>query len=290
MVETKEFHKYGKTLLYNIYDDSAIQSISPDQIEFWRNAHKQHVKESRSKGAQKASETREIRRQKRDDVYTEVGEKFKLLSDINEMLGATYLLAFWTLWASRWAKEYQVKRAVSKTPHLQTDKTAYWYSLKKEAIGLLVTSPVGKLSFYEPPKPKVRASLCEFHREEWRDSSLSLGFGEFVEQQFEQLVRCNECEIDQMYFALYFLEIKSPLADGWTFSFHTPYSVGSQFLPDPAVLPRVFHTREQEGMFRFGRTLQDVEKIIYSERDVKRNLQGAMSNYLSVANSQELSN
>jgi hypothetical protein len=49
-------------------------------------------------------------------------------------------------------------------------------------------------------------------------------------------------------------------------------------LPLKDNLPRVHHT-EQEGMFRFGRSLFEEEKIVFKEKEVLKHFQEAVQKF-----------
>ena len=61
------------------------------------------------------------------------------------------------------------------------------------------------------------------------------------------------------------------------FAFHIPYPVGRAFLPPPHSLPHVRQTEQEDGLFRFGRRLDDGEKILYREKDVETQFAQALT-------------
>src|SRR5205085_7461991 len=64
------------------------------------------------------------------------------------------VLAYWTLWASRLAKENHVK-ALNGKKHaaLYATRRDVWYERKNQAMLLLAQTPYARLSFYRPPDP-----------------------------------------------------------------------------------------------------------------------------------------
>lgn len=74
--------------------------------------------------------------------------------------------------------------------------------------------------------------------------------------------------VERDYYALYYLEITTSIIPDVHFSFHMPYPVGKSLFHSPKNLPTVQHI-EQDGLFRFGRTLYPFEKITHREIDVR---------------------
>ena len=70
-------------------------------------------------------------------------------------------------------------------------------------------------------------------------------------------------EYEKDYYSLYYLKIS---AGNYTFSFHTPYTIGKDFLPDKNTLPKADNHKEQEGIFRFGRIVFKDEETVYQEK------------------------
>ena len=73
-------------------------------------------------------------------------------------------LAFWTMWASRWAKLNELKKRRART---EEEKNSYaesvdaWYSFKDDALRVLSQSLLAKVSFYRPENPdKVSVFFC----------------------------------------------------------------------------------------------------------------------------------
>jgi hypothetical protein len=78
------------------------------------------------------------------------------------------------------------------------------------------------------------------------------------------------------FYSLYYLEVRAEAFPDLCFAFHMPYPLGKAFWPAPQRLPQVEHL-EQDGVFRFGRTLAADEKIIYREQDVLAHFEAALA-------------
>ncbi len=144
VVGYSSFRKWGKDLEYPLYDAYHIKRISQEDINNWRNRHKKKLEEARKSALQKASETRNKNRAIQKEFYENTWKN--LLKEwflIDGQLGASLQLAYWTMWISRWAKEYQIK---SRTARIKADeyldKKEQFYSLKNEAIKRLALSPL----------------------------------------------------------------------------------------------------------------------------------------------------
>ena len=96
--------------------------------------------------------------------------------------------------------------------------------------------------------------------------------------------RCPHCTVERArdYYSLFFLEITAVTFPGLRFAYHTPYPIGKRLgFPSPGKLPRVDHSdAEQEGLFRFGRSLLEEEKIIYREQEVQQHFEAALAEFL----------
>jgi hypothetical protein len=188
-------------------------------------------------------------------------------------------LAYWTIWASRWAKENQIKASRgTKYADVYAKRRDEWYVQKNQAMLLLAQTPYARLSFYRPPDAdKHHLWLCQEHYEEKHEGYYE-SIWEYYYQNTASVRQCPQCSIscEKDYYALYYLEITSTIFPDLRFSFHMPYPIGRTSLPKPQKLPRMEHT-EQDGMFRFGRPLVDDEKVIYRERDVQINFEQALA-------------
>lgn len=195
--------------------------------------------------------------------------------------GSMMELAYWTMWANRWAKLNEVKEWAAKrmdTREKYAGKKESWYGKKNEAIKVLASSGFGKLSFYRPADPdKIHVYFCDHHFEEFREER-SYGIYERVMDAYwcnpKKYERCPDCTVEKEhdYYSLYFLEIGD---DECRFSFHTPFPIGKNFLPSKKVIPSI-EQEEDEGMFRFGRPLNPEEVVTHTEKLVEKKLGEAL--------------
>jgi hypothetical protein len=271
VLEYRTFRKLGRNLEYSVHDRREILKISQDEIQQWREAHQQDVQSHRKAGAQAATERRKVNRQIRHHFllsWQQTLDEWKQKGSAK--LVAVLVLAYWTLWASRWAKENHVKSLRGrKYAALYVARRDAWYERKNQAMRLLAQTPYASLSFYRPSDPdKHYLWLCEEHYEmkceEYYDD-----IWEFYYHNVALVEHCSQCVVTQVkdYYSLYHLEITTTVFPDIRFSFHMPYPIGRAWLPAPQQLPRVEHI-EQDGMFRFGRPLLADEKITYREQDV----------------------
>ncbi len=260
VLEYRTFRKSGQDLEYPVHDRREILKISQAEIQQWRETHQTEVQAHRKAGAQAATERRRANRQLRHHFllsWQQTIDEWKQKGSAELVL--VLVLAYWTLWASRWAKENHVKS-------LRGRKYAALYVARRDA---LAQTPYTRLSFYHPSDPdKHYIWLCEEHYEmkckEYYDD-----IWEFYHHNAAMIDQCSQCVVTQEkdYYSLYHLEITTTVFPDIRFSFHMPYPVGRVWLPAPRQLPRVEHL-EQDGMFRFGRPLLASEKITYREQDV----------------------
>ena len=272
VVGYSSFKKWGKNLDYPIYDAYQIKSVSENEIEKWRLQHKQKIEQGRKQASQKAKSTRMINKRIHRDFYeTEWKAMLKEWFITDGKLGATLQLAFWTMWISRWAKEFQLnaKNARKHTEEYQQKKQLF-YLMKNKAVQLLIHSPYTKISFFQPDdSDKITyLNFCPKHYQLW---SLEREFDyvtnwDFYYSYIKDIHRCSLCEvhIQKDYYSLFYISIQH---NDYHFSFHTPHPIGEAYFPPKDSLPKISH-QEQEGMFRFGRTLFDDEKIIFKEKEV----------------------
>ncbi len=268
----RTFRKAGRDLTYPVHDRRIILLLTQAEIEQWRTQHQALVQLRRKPGVKKALASRENNTEARQNFRTWLEEMMQEWErNGNPQLVAAFRLAFWTQWASRWAKENQVKsvRAIKHQILYQARRDA-WYKRKDEALRALAKTPYTKLAFYEPEEPdKWTLWLCDEHMEMNREGFYDNKW-EFYAHNAKEVKHCPQCDvnIEKNYYALYSLQIASALFPELSFSFHMPYPLGKTFLPAPKKLPHVEHT-EQDGMFRFGRPLLDDEKMFYREKDVE---------------------
>jgi hypothetical protein len=280
VLEYRTFRKSGHDLEYPVHDRREILLISQDDIQQWRAIHQDEVRVRRQAAAQLALESRKVNQQKRQQFFHSWQQTIdEWRQKGSSELAHVLVLAYWTIWASRWAKENQIKAARgTKHAELYARRRDEWYERKNQAMLLLAQTPYARLSFYRPPDPdKYHLWLCQEHYEEKYEEYYE-SIWEYYYQNAERVKQCPQCSVsyEKDYYALYYLEITSAVFPDLRFSFHMPYPIGRANLPKPQTLPRVEHT-EQDGMFRFGRPLIDDEKIIYREQDVQTNFEHALA-------------
>jgi len=280
ILEYRTFRKAGRDLTYPVHDRRVILQLTQAEIEQWRTQHQSLVQLRRKTGVKKALVSREANEQTRQNVRTSLEEMMQEWEKHgNPQFVAAFRLAFWTQWASRWAKENQVKslNAIKYQALYQTRRDT-WYARKDSALRVLAQTPYARISFYKSEEPdKWTLWLCEEHMEMKRDF-LYHNKWEFFAIHAREIRQCPHCSVNSEndYYSLYSIHIASALFPELSFSFHIPYPLGRTFLPSPKKLPHVEHT-EQDGMFRFGRPLLENEKIFYREKDVEANFVQAMS-------------
>lgn len=281
----EDVNMYGKTFEMPMFDRYEVYKISKKDIRDWRKKEEKIQDKNRKRGAKKAIRTRNKNVSKHEKFYkTEWPKLLKKWHKKNFKIGATLELAFWTTWASRWAKYYQLKekRARTKGEEYRAKKELF-YKIKNNCIKLLVKSPIATLEFYRPQvSSKIsNARLCEYHFNEFKTQFPEYFNGTlfhgFMLRNQDELNRCKKCKmtLEKDYYSLYFLKIVTPETTDYSFSFHTPYPIGRKFLPSKKELPSVTDHRENEGMFRFGRLIDDDEKIIFKEKDVLKQIEDA---------------
>jgi hypothetical protein len=287
ILDYRTFHVAARDIEYPIYDRRVITEITPETLALWRSEHQALVKIRRKTGTQKAIESRKEHQHSRKafratwqtmvTVWTSQG---------SPELAATFQLAYWTVWASRWAKENQGKKLEAiKYRERYHDQEQIWYQRKNKAFHLLIHTPYAHLSFYRPEEPdKMTLHLCDEHYEDKREIGYMTKW-EYYELFRKEVRQCPNCLVheEQDYYSLYFLEIKADAFPGLRFSFHTPYPIGKSLgFPRPSKLPKVDHSdqEQEEGLFRFGRALLADEKIIYREQDVQAHFEAALAEFL----------
>ena len=280
VLEHRSFRKAGREMLYPVHDRRAVLNISPAEIAQWREAHQAQVHTHRSTAAQTAVQHRKANQHTRQDFFASwqhtVEEWIRCGSP---ELAVTLKLAYWTVWASRWAKENHSK-FLRGTKHnsLYAARRDAWYARKNEAMCVLLRTSYARLSFYRPEKADKRFIwLCEEHYELKREGYYD-DIWEFFDENAADIKQCLQCkvEFEKNYYALYYLEVKAEAFPDLRFSFHMPYPIGKSWFPAPAQLPKVEHV-EQDGLFRFGRALFAGEKITHREHDVLTHFEQALA-------------
>ncbi len=279
VLEYRTFRKAGKDLRYPVHDRRVVIAISQDEIASWRQEYQDQIQQHRRLGVSLAVERRKINQQLRQQfqlAWQETVTTWTIQASLD--LAQVLQLAYWTCWASRWAKENHLK-GLHSSKHMaryQAQRDA-WYARKNEAMQLLYHTPFAKLSFYRPENPdKMVLSLCDEHYEEKIEGYYEDKW-EFYEIHKAAINACPHCfvQIERDYYALYYLEITTAHFPELRFSFHMPYPIGKSHFPAPKKVPKVEHV-EQDGVFRFGRTLFPLEKITHRESDVLAQFEQAL--------------
>ncbi len=282
-------HKWGKQVQVPMYDRFAINQITPEKLRKWREEHEEHKKQTKMIGVKKAKVTKNKNDQMREDFKKEWKKKLISWHKEDPHLAATLNLAFWTLWISRWAKENQIKQMKAiKEETLEGYKAQkeVLYQYKNNGIELLKQSPFAKVTFYRPEEraDKEFVYFCNDHYIVWVEKREQIydfySKWDFLRDHKEDIIICGEChyEADKDFYSLYHLEIADKREQDYHFSFHTPYPIGKCFFPSPEKLEFVKH-QEQEGIFRFGRSLFGEEKIIHTEKKVLKEFHDAVEKY-----------
>jgi hypothetical protein len=281
----REFRKAARDIPYPVFDRREILSIPPERVEQWRTEHQSLVKLRRATGAKIAAASRKAHHHARAAASTTWETMVAVwTSQGSPELAAVLRLAYWAGWMSRLAKTNREKmqRAIKYRERYAAHEQN-WYHWKNTAFHLLLQTPYAHLSFYRPEDPdKISLSLCDEHNEERREMHMSKW--EYYDLFGASVRRCPECIVDRDkdYYSLYFLEITTDAFPGLRFAFHTPYPIGKKMrFPKPGKLPRVDHSdaEQEEGLFRFGRSLLDEEKVIYREQDVQGHVEEALATF-----------
>jgi hypothetical protein len=280
VLSTRSVFKSGRDLVYPVFDRRVILRLGQEDLSRWRSEHAGLVALRRRTGVQKARTSKMQNAQARQDEFATVEALFDEWERLEfPELAAVFRLAYWTVWASRWAKENQVKSANAiKYSRLYEERKDAWYARKDEAVALMARSSYAQLSFYQPEDAdKVTLVLCQEHHSQMRQGFYD-GKWDLYASHKAEITACPYCHVarEEDYYSLYALEVSASAAPQLHFSFHVPYPLGKRFLPTPASLPRVQH-QEQEGLFRFGRKLDESEKILYREKDVETRFGAAMA-------------
>src|SRR5947199_3608552 len=280
VLEYRHFRKGGQDLEYSVHERKLILTLSQDTIAQWRAEHQEQVRVHRKAGVQKAARQKQVNQQARRNFLAEWQQTVATWRQhADPELVAVLVLSFWTVWASRWAKENQVKsRRARKYTTLYLARSGEWYERKDQALHLLARTPYVQVSFYRPIDPDKRYLwLCEEHYELKREGYYE-DIWDFFYTHAAMIKQCPDCTVQQEkdYYSLYYLEVATQALADVRFSFHLPYPLGKTWLPKPNELRRVEHM-EQEGMFRFGRALFPNEKVIYREQEVLTHFQQALA-------------
>lgn len=280
ILEYRTFHKAARDLPYPVHDRRVIASLTPQTIERWRAEHQALGQLRRKTGVRKAVESRGVHQQSRQTFRQQWEAIVAAWKEHGSPeLAAALQLAYWTVWASRWAKANHLKRQ-SAPKHAATyqQRSDAWYARKNDAMQILAQTSYGRLAFYRPEEPdKLSLDLCSSHYEMKRELHYESKW-DFYADYRPEVRRCAKCAVNEErdFYSLYYLEVRAEAFPDLCFAFHMPYPLGKAFWPKPQHLPQVDHL-EQDGLFRFGRTLLDDEKIIYREQDVLTHFEAALA-------------
>ncbi|HTK10945.1 MAG TPA: hypothetical protein VL485_27480 [Ktedonobacteraceae bacterium] len=271
VLEYRSFRVAGRDQLFPVFDRRLVLAIPLEEVALWRKTHLAEMKERRLVGAQRAAVNRKSHTQARQHFMQSWLATVQAWQQIAPPeLVALLQLCYWTVLASRWAKENQLKALRSrKLSSVYQARKESWYARKNEAMRLLAGTSYAHLSFYRPPDPDKRHLwLCDEHYEE-KCEFYHESVWDFFALHAAEVRSCPRCSLDeeQDYYSLYYLEVKPELFPDLHFSFHMPFPVGKAFFPAPETLPNVQHV-EQDGLFRFGRSLVDEERTLHRENDV----------------------
>lgn len=287
ILEYRIFRKSGIHLEYPVHDRRLILSLSPTEIDNWRQESKQPIQNNGKTAAKiPRKNSQENHEENTDSRLAFSSDWEKIIADWEEQgsaeISATFQLAYWTVWASRWAKENQLNsfKSIEDRETYETYEThrQEWYQRKNQAVKVLIEMPYAMLYFYRPnDADKLYLELCDDHQEMMKDGYYWDKW-DFFYQNRKLVSKCRECVYSETkdYYSLYYLEIKSDKFPDFSFSYHTPYPIGRKFLPHPETLPYVDHV-EQDGIFRFGRPLLEQEKVIHTEKDVLAKFEAALA-------------
>lgn len=280
VLEYRQFRKAGRDMTYPVHERRSILQISQGDIAWWRETHRVQVLAHRKAGAQMAIEHKKANAQVRQDFqlgWLQTVEAWKQCGSLE--LAAVFMLAYWTVWASRWAKDNHL-RFLHGRKHsvLYAKRRDIWYERKNQAMRLLAQTPYARLTFYRPPEPdKHYLWLCEEHYE-LKCEGYYENIWDFFYHNAAMIKQCRQCSVnnEQNYYSLYHLEVMHVAFPDLRFSFHMPYPIGKAWFPSFKKLPEVEHI-EQDGVFRFGRSLLPTEKVAHREEDVVRYFEQALA-------------
>ena len=288
------FTAYGKDFECPYYDYKETKQITQEDIDKWRNEHKETVTANRKKGVAKANETRKKNKELVKNFYdNEWTTMVRGWEQIDIELAVTFKLAFWTMWTSRMAKEFQEKahRATIANVSKYNSKKEEFYKYKNTALELLTKSKYTNISFYRPEESdKIRVSFCDQHYEIWCEERRYIGYYDkwsYYYDNKKSIDNCKHCDVDvtKDYYSLYYLEITSPDVKDLKFSFHTPYPLANdEIYPPIESIPKVDHEENDEGLFRFGRSMFKEEMVVFTENRVRKYIEECIKDFKDIMN------
>lgn len=276
VVDYKSF-KYGDYPIFSRYQIE--KEITLEVIDLWRKEHNDKLHGQTDESKLRAKNTKAKRADKRKQVLADFNQQMSVWEEEDSLLANTYGLAYWTMWISRLAKSYQLKINTCNHKNIEKyeDIVDECYQKKNKSLFSLVNSSYTKVYFYRPNNPdKIHFHLCDYHYDQYREESWlgNCSIWDYLYANIDKIKSCSNCEYeeDKDYYSLYYFEI------GDKFSFHMPYSVGYPILGCLSKFPKIEH-EEQEGMFRFGRSLTDDELYIFTLAFVNRQFDRMLANF-----------
>lgn len=129
----------------------------------------------------------------------------------------TMELAFWTMWISRWAKEYQSKSYETRNMKYRfkcNERAEELYELKNKANYQLSLSRYAELSFYEGDNPdKFNLYLCQNHYDDWLKERefRYLALLDYYSEKKTEIEVCENCLCETIYnyYSLYYINYTS---------------------------------------------------------------------------------
>lgn len=147
------------------------------------------------------------------------------------------------------------------------------YKLKDDALRMLVrVRPPTRLGYVEGGDKEEEVWLCDRCLKRAREADMHpLDYIDIVGP-------CGDCHIEPAqprYYDLYEIEY---VFDGiGKFSYHVPYGIGRDYLPDPEQFSEeTVSCRGLEGGWAFGRSLNKIERMAFSMEEIKENLLAAL--------------
>jgi len=151
-----------------LYDRLQVYNIEEKDVKTWRDKYNNNKKENKKEAIKESKETKNTNEKTRENFKEEFKKTLASWYKIDSKLGVTYELAFWMVWLSRWAKEYQVKVYTAKSKKGEyLMQVNHLYNLKNQGIELLLKSDFKTLALYRPEdcNKYTELSLCEIHYE-----------------------------------------------------------------------------------------------------------------------------
>jgi hypothetical protein len=280
ILEYRTFRKAGQNLLYPVHDRRLIFKLSQEEIQQWREEYLLQVQSHRRLGGQIAVERRKVNQLARHTFLISWQETTALWRRQGSAeLALVLQLAYWTQWASRWARANHLK-CLRGTKHatLYAERRDAWYKQKNAAMQILGQSSYSHLSFFRPENPdRIFLRLCEEHFEEKLEGYYENKW-DFYSVHRSSIKECSRCNVnvEKDYYSLFCLEITADSFPEIYFYFHIPYPSGKTYFVSPKKLPRVDHV-QQDGYFRMGEEFSTYENITHREQDVLAHLEQAAS-------------